>query len=658
MVLSDSKIKEEIKKGNIVISDFDESRLNPNSYNLRLGNELKIYNEYVLDMKGKNETETIIIPEDGYLLTPGKVYIASTEEYTETLGDIVPVLEGRSSIGRLGIFTHVTAGWGDTGFKGKWTLEIVVTQPVEIYAGVEICQIVFHRVEGKVEHPYNGKYQNQKGAEPSKLYNDFMSKGKPVNVYSRDEHQSFRNFPIFSKPIQPRLSIDMDDDLDTTKVSTNETQKILSEHISENSKKEVLEIGIKEAVRYALGEPVVSELLVNTIYNLLVNFDKSINYISTDRSTFVRKFISIMKNHLNDTMLDIQTIINEAAKECAIDDSSNVYRIDKEKLQPKSVFQKIKDLTEKPFNKDISKQIYDILINWRDEEVSVQDEDVYEYTSIIYSKVKEYDNSELNNTLQPNDDDMKMLLISADALMELGNRLMSRSGNSVSGFPFMFNNIAFPGQGSKECIYDNLYEKCKNNEYSREVAKYIVEQLCEFDHMFRINVCGSRNEETFTKLFYDKIRNMDIGDKNKINELYGIMAESLMDTLKQKNPEFFDFFNLDILNKKETDEKKDDDKKEVKEITKPTDNKSILFTRIVSNWKWDKESLDSLLQQIEVLVDYVYEEEYNSDCTEKDELYEYIVDYFDNNDINEFFNKRKNVTDAVNTLLAIIRAEI
>ena len=232
MVLSDSKIKEEIKKGNIVISDFDESRLNPNSYNLKLGNELKIYTNHTLDMKGINKTETILIPEEGYLLEPGKVYIASTEEYTETLGDLVPVLEGRSSIGRLGIFTHVTAGWGDTGFKGKWTLEIVVTQPVKVYPEVEICQIVFHRVEGKVEHPYHGKYQNQKGAEPSKMFKDFMSKGKPVNVYSRDEHQSFRNFPIFSKP--PKFLIDMDDDLDTTKVSTNETQKILSEHVSEN----------------------------------------------------------------------------------------------------------------------------------------------------------------------------------------------------------------------------------------------------------------------------------------------------------------------------------------------------------------------------------------------------------------------------------------
>ena len=657
MVLSDSKIKEEIKKGNIVISDFDESRLNPNSYNLRLDKVIKIYENRVLDMKGENKATKIEIPEEGYVLQPGYVYIASTIEHTETTGSLVPVLEGRSSIGRLGIFTHVTAGWGDTGFKGRWTLEIVVTQPVKVYPEVEICQIVFHRVEGKVEHPYHGKYQNQKGAEPSKMFKDFMSKGKPVNVYSRDEHQSFRNFPIFSKPIQPILSIDMDDDLDTT-VSTNETQKILSKHISESSKKEELEIGIKEAVRYALGEPVVSELLVNTIYNLLVNFDKSITYISTDRSTFVRKFIRIMKYHLNDIMLDIQTIINEAAKECAIDDSSNVYRIDKEKLQPKSAFQKIKDLTEKSFDKDISKQIYDILINWGDEEVSVQDEDVYEYTSIIYSKVKEYDNSELNKTLQPNDDDMKMSLISADALIELGNRLMSRSMRNSMMTPFSFNHIDFLNRDDKEAIYDKLYEKCNNNEYSKEVADYIVEELCKFDCMFRANVCGSRNEEAFTKIFYDKIRNMDIGDKSKINELYGLMAESLMDTLKQKNPEFFDFFNLDILDKKETDEKKDDDKKEVKEITKPTDNKSILFTRIVSNWKWDKESLDSLLQQIEVLVDYVYEEEYNSDCTEKDEVYEYIVDHFNNNDINEFFNKRKNVTDAVNTLLAIVRAEI
>ena len=176
MVLSDLKIKEEIRKGNIKISEFDESRLNPNSYNLRLDNKLKVYEDEVLDMKGENKARDIIIPEEGYILLPGRVYIASTVEYTETLGDLVPVLEGRSSIGRLGIFTHVTAGWGDTGFKGKWTLEIVVAQPVKIYAGIDICQIVYHRVDGKVGQPYNGKYQNQQGAETSRLYKDFHNK--------------------------------------------------------------------------------------------------------------------------------------------------------------------------------------------------------------------------------------------------------------------------------------------------------------------------------------------------------------------------------------------------------------------------------------------------------------------------------------------------
>ena len=112
MVLSGKEIENQYRKGNIFISEFSKERLNPNSYNLRLHDELMIYDELYLDMKRELRTQTIQIPEGGYILQPGKLYLGRTEEYTQTDG-FVPMLEGRSSVGRLGIYIHVTAGFGD-----------------------------------------------------------------------------------------------------------------------------------------------------------------------------------------------------------------------------------------------------------------------------------------------------------------------------------------------------------------------------------------------------------------------------------------------------------------------------------------------------------------------------------------------------------------
>ncbi len=171
MILSGKAIKSKI--GNeIVIEPFNEKLLNPNSYNLRLSNELLIYNEHVLDMKKPNLTSSIIIPEDGYVLEPNKLYLGRTIEYTKT-EKYVPMLEGRSSVGRLGMFIHVTAGFGDVGFAGYWTLEIFCVQPIRIYPNVEICQIYYHAIEGEYDQYQSGKYQNNNGIQPSLLYKDF-----------------------------------------------------------------------------------------------------------------------------------------------------------------------------------------------------------------------------------------------------------------------------------------------------------------------------------------------------------------------------------------------------------------------------------------------------------------------------------------------------
>lgn len=171
MILSGKEIKNKLGK-EIIIEPFSEKQLNPNSYNLKLHNELLVYDETILDMKKENKVKKIVIPEDGLVLEPGKLYLGRTIEYTGT-DNYVPMLEGRSSVGRLGLFIHVTAGFGDVGFKGYWTLEIFCVQPIRIYSGVELCQIYYHSIEGDYDLYCSGKYQHNERVQPSLLYKDF-----------------------------------------------------------------------------------------------------------------------------------------------------------------------------------------------------------------------------------------------------------------------------------------------------------------------------------------------------------------------------------------------------------------------------------------------------------------------------------------------------
>ncbi|AOR24114.1 dCTP deaminase [Clostridium taeniosporum] len=172
MILSGKEILRNIGE-DIIIEPFDETKINPNSYNLTLFNELLVYKNNTLDMKTPNETEKIIIPEDGLILEPGKLYLGRTNEFTKT-DKYVPMLEGRSSTGRLGLFIHVTAGFGDIGFAGYWTLEIFCVQPIKIYPNTEICQIYYHNIDGEYDLYNSGKYQNNKGIQPSLMYKDFQ----------------------------------------------------------------------------------------------------------------------------------------------------------------------------------------------------------------------------------------------------------------------------------------------------------------------------------------------------------------------------------------------------------------------------------------------------------------------------------------------------
>ena len=174
MILSGKEIEKKIGK-DIFIDPYNVNQLNPNSYNLTLHNELVTYSSPELDMKKEHDTEKILIPDGGLLLEPGRLYLGRTKEYTKTT-NLVPMLEGRSSIGRLGMFVHITAGFGDVGFEGFWTLEIFVVQPLKIYSDIEICQIYFHKIEGEFDNYKSNKYQANKGIQPSYLYKDFLNK--------------------------------------------------------------------------------------------------------------------------------------------------------------------------------------------------------------------------------------------------------------------------------------------------------------------------------------------------------------------------------------------------------------------------------------------------------------------------------------------------
>jgi dCTP deaminase len=175
MVLSGQEIQRQLGR-NIVIDPFDISRLNPNSYNLTLHNELMIYEELILDMRRPSRVRRVTIPPEGLILNANQLYLGRTVERTET-HNLVPMIEGRSSIGRLGLFVHVTAGFGDVGFCGYWTLEMFAVQPIRIYAGVAICQIFYHDIRGDFTEYCSDKYQRNNDIQPSMLFKELNPAG-------------------------------------------------------------------------------------------------------------------------------------------------------------------------------------------------------------------------------------------------------------------------------------------------------------------------------------------------------------------------------------------------------------------------------------------------------------------------------------------------
>lgn len=171
MLLTGVEISSGAAKGTITIEPFNRENIGPNSYDVTLSDQLLVYESSVLDMRKENKARLVTIPPEGVVLAPGNIYLGSTVEVIGS-SQYVPCLEGRSSVGRLGLEIHRTAGVGDRGFVGNWTLEMSVIQPLRIYAGVRIGQILFWDISPWASLSYAGKYVGQRGPQASRMHLD------------------------------------------------------------------------------------------------------------------------------------------------------------------------------------------------------------------------------------------------------------------------------------------------------------------------------------------------------------------------------------------------------------------------------------------------------------------------------------------------------
>lgn len=195
MLLSDRDILNEIKRGDIEIDPFNIENLGSNSYDLHLDPTLKTYTNDVLDARDEQPVDEITIPDDGLVLEPGRVYLGSTVEWTRTR-HLVPRLEGKSSMARLGVSVVSDGGFGDVDFAGCWTLELSVRQPVRIYPEMAICQISYVTT-GPCDMPYSDKdsarYADYDDAQEYKPPNDRSSDRETVGGIVEEDEDSFNH---------------------------------------------------------------------------------------------------------------------------------------------------------------------------------------------------------------------------------------------------------------------------------------------------------------------------------------------------------------------------------------------------------------------------------------------------------------------------------
>lgn len=171
MILTGSEIEREWANGRITIDPFIPEQVNPNSYNFRLGKKLRVYRDMPLDTRSQNDFDEVEIPDEGYVLEPGKLYLAHT---IEVLGSehYVPTFAARSSVARLGLFINLSASLGDIGYVGQWTLQLYTMNPVRVYSGINIGQMMWWRPQGDIVL-YKGKYQGSSGPRTSDIHVDF-----------------------------------------------------------------------------------------------------------------------------------------------------------------------------------------------------------------------------------------------------------------------------------------------------------------------------------------------------------------------------------------------------------------------------------------------------------------------------------------------------
>jgi dCTP deaminase len=189
MILSDRTIREEVAAGRIVIEPFDDSCIQPSSVDLHLDQYFRVFRNHtmpVIDVRQNLEelTELIDVGDEGqpFILHPGEFVLGSTLERVAIPSDLVGRLEGKSSLGRLGLLIHTTAGFVDAGWDGQLTLELsnVASLPITLYPKMKIGQISFMRMTTPADNPYGSsnvgsKYQNQRGPRPSRYWENFSA---------------------------------------------------------------------------------------------------------------------------------------------------------------------------------------------------------------------------------------------------------------------------------------------------------------------------------------------------------------------------------------------------------------------------------------------------------------------------------------------------
>lgn len=170
-MLNNKAIEEELKRGSIYV-DNGENNLDRDFINVTLGNTLKVYDGPSLQVTEKTPAKEIIIPETGLVLMPNKLYIGATKEYTKTYG-FIPMLTGNDELAVMGLKTHITAGFGDNGFEGTWTLEIECAMPTIVYSGMPMGSIYYIPLIGEGDKLYQGKYFRQVEPTTSRLNNEY-----------------------------------------------------------------------------------------------------------------------------------------------------------------------------------------------------------------------------------------------------------------------------------------------------------------------------------------------------------------------------------------------------------------------------------------------------------------------------------------------------